>query len=483
MNVKLFLLHGDWSVGAIVLCVASSVAAQSNGISLADAIDGATKNDLQVRSMQSQLEAAQEKVAQAIARSRPQLQYTRLGTHTKRHDMDSAFRNRDYENQQWGLELQWPVYRRENQVVLDQAQLEVAQAQERLKLARIEILIKATKSYIEVLKAARQWAFADLQLHHAQLRWQQQKMQHQRGVLSEFESMDSQAKHLYAQSQLIQIQNDFIGKRLELQRLLGVPFVEALMGLPQTTSLENLASAVRGHWRSCLGDTLDEHPSVVIGRIGLQLNDNDLARSSAEFFPSLDFTLGQVGIDQTGNTYSAFPTKYRENAVTLKLTIPIYNGGASLSRREEALALAKRARATLDSAIAQTETSHQQGVFVLDNLIAIDKIQAPARRIAESALARLELAVSGGIRSTLDVLPAREELRKRMLEHEHIRYDAVYEIVKLLGLCGAIDAANISLLSNEMSQPVQLNQIAAQGADLQGLSLSSVRGVVGVSGN
>lgn len=344
----------------------------------------AVQHSTEIRSARDALKSAWALAGRVEAKTRPQIGLS--GTASRFDDRTAVpFGGTEFEmlgnhNEELSLQLV--------QVLDLSNQLGTAHAQARLAAMSDSFALLATISdqilttdvaFINVLRAKQGVGVAEATLtaYREQLRtvtelWEQ-------GVGQRIDVHRATSQVASAEKDLVERQNDLALARSVLNDQLGYPLSEdvalneagfAPEGAPNTAGeFEALATYAGKHRSECKAATL----AVVAATKGIKL-----ARSDYE--PTFYVAL-------TGNYYPTTSFSYPRQSVgalTLGVSIPIFDGG-------EARARAQEARATVDSAKAQQD--HVQRLIALQVQQALLNLHS-ARRALEAAAAALQSATA-----------------------------------------------------------------------------------------
>jgi len=230
-------------------------------------------------------EAAKEASPQARAATLPSLglggSVTRVKSET---EFAGSSTSRDYTNKGYTLSLAQPLFRMQTWIAVDQAALQVKQAEAAFADAKQSLITRAAQAYFDVLlaqdnvdlSAAQKKAFAE-QLAAA-------KRNFEVGTSTIVDTYEAQAKYDLAISKEIFDQADFEIKKNALQQLIGKK-APSLSVLKDNVALPLPAPADPEKWVAAAEEA---SPTIAQSRALYEIAAKDVDRSKAGHYPTLD---------------------------------------------------------------------------------------------------------------------------------------------------------------------------------------------------
>jgi outer membrane protein len=180
----------------------------------------------------------------------------------------------------------------------------------------------------------------------------------------------------------------------------------------------------------------------------------EVERQRAGHYPTLDLVASR-GRSSTSNTVvggvagvgSGSDTD--STTVGLQLNLPIFSGGATMSRDREAVALKERAVADLDNARRTAALNARQGYLGVTAGLAQIRAYEAALTSSQSALESNKLGYEVGVRINIDVLNAQSQLYDTRQKLAKARMDTLIALLRLKAASGSLgedDIANINTL-------------------------------------
>ena len=293
--------------------------------------------------------------------------------------------------------------------------------------ARQSLLLDVTTAYANVRQAqavvsARETTVSNL---HRLLEYAQ--AQFDAGVVTRTDVAQAQARYAQARTQLVQAQGAMAASVEAYRRLVGRPPADlqsppAATGLP--ADLENaLATAV------------DNSPTLIGAQADTRLADANVDAAAAQGRLNVTAEAGYgVGADFNDDT-----SESSNDTVGVRLSVPLFQGGAIRSRTRQQRAL--RSASNLDLAAAQrsvqeTVTNAWTGLASARSAVNSAREQVQA---AELAYEGVTLEQETGLRSTVEVLDQEADLLTARIALAQAERDLVVAERQLLAAVGTLD--------------------------------------------
>ena len=385
---------------------------------LADALAAAYKNSKLLDQNEALLRAADEDVAQAVARLRPVINFVAEANST---DLDPDTPANDEFTTTLTLAMQWTLLDfGRNRLGVEIAKESVLATREALKDLEANVLLSAVSAYVDVRLQAE---IVALRQSNVRLIGQELQAAQDRFDVGEVTRTDvaiAEARLAAARSGLAAAQGDFKVARERYKAVVGA-YPGNLAGLPPlpktARSMEEARMiALRGH-----PDILQAQRQVTVARLGVEA-------TKAEMRPTVTLE---------GGLTESVDSDVQRSSVGLSFNQTLYAGGALHSAHRAALAQKEAAEAAL------LQTTITVGENVGNAWTALEvagaSIQAGTLQVqaAQTAFDGVREEATLGARTTLDVLNAEQELldaRATKLQAEAQRYVGVYSLLSSMGL-------------------------------------------------
>jgi len=403
----------------------------------------AQTNDPGYESARYAFAAAQQKIPQARAGLLPVIN---LNGNENNNDASSRF-GKDpavyREINSWSLTLQLtqPLFRAQNFYAYTESELMAEQAHAQYNQAEHDLILRVTQAYFDVLIAQESIEVADKQLRAAEEQLALAIHGFDAGVNPITDIHEAKSRADLARAQRIATLNELETKHAELEKILG----------QETKALAMLQPAVLvpkpqpDNPRIWLEQARENNPAVLASKSALGAAEASINKNRAEHAPTLDLVAAH-GLDYSSgsvSTPSDFPTRTHYTRVGVQFTVPLFAGGGTNSRVNEAIANVGRASSEMEVARRKAATDAKQAYSAIINGLA--QIEA-----LESAVTSSNSAVKGklagyklGINMIIDVLNAEQQLYTAQRDLVKARYDTLFQGFKLKAASGSLTEEDV----------------------------------------
>jgi outer membrane protein len=426
----------------------------------------ALENDAQYQSARFQYMATQERVPQARAGLLPNVNAT--GNYTESFPDSTATvsgasvglpgsgsveisGDNRFRNYGGALNLSIPLYRPQNWEVLEQAKLQLVQAESVLAQARQDLAVRVANAYFNVLAARDQVIALETQRESTLQQLAQARREFEVGTKTIIDTNEAQARYDQILAQLQVAVGTLIVRRNDLRAIVGRdPAVLASLvddpklQLPQPNDADAwVRAAEEGNY------------SIRVARASAQIAEREVQRNRDAHKPTVDLVGGYNLNRSSGTAFNTFPTRSNTASVGVQLNVPIYSGGLIQSRVREAVALQNRSKSELEN-VLRTATNSARAAFTGVNF-GLTQVQAleSAERSARTQLDSTRLGYQVGVRIQLDVLNATTQLVATQRDLKRARYDFLLSGLNLKAAAGALTEDDIRAVNALLTQPPQ----------------------------
>ena len=397
-------------------------------------------NDPTLRAAQAAAAVGRERVPQALAQLRPNLQVAinQIQNDSQREALDIFGKLRatreQYVSDSTTLSLRQALYRPQQMAQLRQARQVVKNAEAVLQRETQTLAVRVAGTYFDALLARDQLALVAAQKQFLETQLDAARKTFARGAGTRTDVDETRARlDMNRVLQLEALQQIDLTRR-QLQALLNQPFGELAQLDPPRLDLAGPQPPTLDAW---LDAAAQASPDLLAQQALLDAAREEITRANAAHLPTLDL-VAQVQDSRSENATSP-QTGYLNTSFGLQLTVPLYGGGYQSSVQRQALADYERLSALLDAA------RQDLGVRVHKEFRGVTEGVARARAL-EVAVQSADVAVDSarkslvaGLRTTLDVLNA-EQLRMQTLRDlAQARYNLLMSTVRLHALTNRVD--------------------------------------------
>lgn len=417
-------------------------AAPSKAQNLSEIFDLALQSDPTLKKMDAQRSAHGESRAQSLARFFPvvsaMLSTTRANaTNTKANVIAVPFQ--EYWNNVASVNLKQPIFHWDHWVQLSQSDNKIAQAEAEYAAEIQNLMLRTATAYFEILSARDTLEFASAEKTAIARQLDQAKQRFEVGIIAITDVNEAQAAFDQAHASEIEAENQLDNKNEALKEIIGEQNV-VLDLLGEALPLQKPEPADMLKW----SETAELNNFGVIAAY----NQAEAARKEIELkmqghLPELDLV---AAFQQTDNT-NLFGARGDTESVGLQLNVPIFEGGAVLSRTRQAEYEHQAAKENLE-AVKRTVNRQVRDAYraVLTNISRVEALRT-AVESSETSLEATQAGLEVGTRTMVDVLNQQRNLFKAKRDYSRARYDYLINSITLKQLASNLTRDDLEQIS------------------------------------
>lgn len=425
-------------IGALLSGSISLLPSPALSEDLIQVYDLAVRSDPTLREAEQQLFATREVKPQARALLLPQLSaqgegnYTTGETSTRAQTRDPALQqdavtttyNQSYTSGTATALVSQSIYNRANWMTLKQSNDVIAQAEAQYRNAQIDLMVRTTEAYFNVLRAADAVTVSESLVRANERQLDQSKQRFEVGLVAITDVNESQAAYDSSRANLINAKVA-LDNAWEALRVIVGPFSQPLARLgdklplapPQPNSLDVWAdTAMRSNY------------GIIAASEAAQAAKKGIEIERSGFYPSVG---AQAGYQASTSNQDFGTVGTRGAFVGLTLNVPIYQGGAVASRTRQAGYQFRAAQDRLDQTRRSVSQQVKDAFRGIQSSIEDVKARQAAVVSARSSLASTEAGLEVGTRTQVDVLNAQRNLFQAEFDYLSSRYTYIINGVKL----------------------------------------------------
>ena len=433
-------------LGLVVATFAAAQPAIAEPLDLMDTFQLAESQDPRLRAAEDRFRGSEETRSQARALFLPEVNLeaesaynwdnTRFGGQPRR--------TTDFESWNLGLVARQPLFRiesfsarRQAEIVIDTATLDVARARE-------ELALRTSEAYFDILLAQDQLATVEAELVaiERELRRSQRALEVGTGTVTDVN--DAQARFDLVEADRLRAENNLMIARENLRRLIDRPVGE-LMSLQDDFRADPPEPADASAWaRRAEANNLQ----VLIAEQGFERAREEVEQERGSRYPQVDLVArhgrnyqGEVtsggGAGAAGGQQFGGALRSEQTSIGLQLTMPLYTGGATSSRiRERQAERDATFSDTIDAKRSAAINAESTYLNLVSNLRQIEALEQALRSI-RSTEQSTQRGIEVGLRTTLDLLNVQRERFETERQLSEARYGYLLNYLRLLAAVGA----------------------------------------------
>jgi len=392
----------------------------AQALDLIGVYDMARQNDPQIREVRESTNAVREVKPQARALLLPNLS-AGGGYEWVNQDISGsatgANGSEDFTQYDMAVRVNQPIYHRDYWIQLEQADDTIAGAEASLASAEIDLMVRSSVAYFNVLSAADdlRTAIAEKEANARQLEQAQQRFDV--GLIAITDVHESQAAYDTANAGVIVAENDLSNAWEALRAIVG-EIKQPLAKLGEELKLKQPEPNDVEKWAET---ALKQNYDIIAATEAAESAKKNIEIQNSGHFPTLDL-YGSYGTQSSDSQYG---NDRDIGVIGLELNVPIYEGGAVTSRTRQARYDYQAAVEGLDF---QRRTIDRQVRNAYRGVISSIS-QVAARKSAmisfQSALESTQAGLEVGTRTMVDVLTVTRSLYDAERNYARSRYDYI----------------------------------------------------------
>jgi len=190
--------------------------------------------------------------------------------------------------------------------------------------------------------------------------------------------------------------------------------------------------------------------SVQIYTALYEIAQREIEKQRAGHYPTLDLVASRSRSSNTGS-YALGAVRPGSDtdvhAIGLQLSLPIFAGGATVSRDREAVALKEKAASDLENARRTAALNARQAYLGVSSGLAQVQAYQAALTSSQSALDSNKLGYEVGVRINIDVLNAQSQLFDTRQKLAKARLDTLAALLKLKAAAGTLGEDDVAAVN------------------------------------
>jgi outer membrane protein len=424
----------------------------SKSQSLIDIYHQALAKDPTLASALSANRAAQEIIEQGKALYRPVVNFN-AGASRSSTDIEfvgagfNQFRNQGsqrFENSNYGVEARQPIFRMENLVQIDQSKTQVSQADKQYHLSQQGLILRTTQAYFDVLIAQDRIELIEAQKTAILAQLEQAKATFEVGTATVTDVNEAQARYDLILAQEIAAVNEHQIAKRAIEAITGT-MPDKLATAKADIQVHQLSQSIEDWQQVAVQNNLN----IQIQQDALKLAEQEVKRANAGHLPTLDAVASYTNSQATGGP-AGVGNNLENTTIGLQLQIPIYQGGAVSSRARQAVHNKQKALDDIEIARRQTDLETQRAYLNLSTSIAQVKAFDQALISSQSQLDSTKLGYEVGVRTSVDVLNAQQQLFSAKRDLLQARYSYLVNIIRLKAASGLVAEVDLQDINQQL---------------------------------
>lgn len=389
--------------------------------------------------------AAQEKLEQGKALYRPTVTFNSNASRTE-SDIRyiggvNPFRvggPQSFDTFGYGVSVNQPILRLQNYVEYQQAKVQVSQADKQLILAQQNLILRSAQAYFDVLLAQDKIDLINAQKAAINRQLEQAKANFELGNATITDVNEAQARYDLTMAQEIAALNELEVKKRTVQSVIG--------------EMPKKLAPARGDLKTTLPEpnnmdkwvdlALQSNLNLNIQQQNLEIATKEVDKQNAGHYPTLD-AVGSYTDTRASGGINGFGSDLQSSVIGLQLAIPLYQGGLASSRVREAVAFKQKAQDDVEAARRQADLDTREAYLNLTGSVAQVQAYEQALNSSQSQVDSTTLGYEVGVRNSVDVLNAQQQLFSAKRDLLQARYTYLLSTLKLKSAIGMLSESDL----------------------------------------
>ncbi len=422
----------------------------ANSVFSADLLDiyhSAVSQDSVIASARAAQQAGKEKLTQGRSTLLPSIN---LSTNVMQNQMSVSgfsFPTTNYQTSGGTLSLSQPLFREQNWESYSESEIQVAISDAQYNQAQHDLILRVAQSYFDVLIAQDTVELAGAQKQAIAEQLNQAKRNFEVGTATITDTYEAQARYDLTGYQEITAASNLEVKNRSLQQITNATPGE-LRRLGNELKMEEPQPADVEKW---VADALQHNIQISIAQASEEIAEKEMTRTMGGHLPTLDLVAnytkslsnptivsGQAPLGSSDITVAA---------IGLQFNMPLFQGGVTQSRYREAEAGRDKAKQDLENARRTVAVQTRQAYLGVVSGIAQVKALQQALKSSESLLESSKLGQSVGVKTTLDVLNAQQQLYSTRRDLYQAEYSYLLSRLRLKDAVGVLSEDDLSAVN------------------------------------
>jgi len=423
-----------------LVILSSTIITPSYAEDLMQVYNMALENDPQLLAEASSRLAVGELEQQAKARFLPQVglsaNRSRQWNDTSASQNSGKFKS---DNHGYTLDVTQPIYRRANFIQQAQADIAMDSAEASYHVAEQALIIRVAERYFDFLGREDDLTFALAERESIAKQLEQTQQRFDVGIATITDVVESQAAYDLANASVIEAENQLANSKESLRETAG-SYSDSLAKLKDESPLVAPEPADINTWSEV---ALQQNPTIVVAKSAVEDAEQTIELQKSGHYPTLDL-VGSSSYNSQGDSLFNGSNNTKQRSISLQLNLPLYEGGAVLSRTRAAQ---HRLNQSMQNEEQQRRQVVRQSRESYNSVMAgISRVEALKQAVKsnEKALESTEAGYQVGTRTTVDVLNVRSSLFRALRDYASSRYAYILSSLRLKQAAGTLSVEDLN---------------------------------------
>jgi outer membrane protein len=349
-----------------------------------------------------------------------------------------------FEQRTFGIEARQPIFRKQNWVQIEQSETQVEQANKQLLLTQQNLILRTTEAYFNVLLAQDAIDLINAQKEAIISQLEQANANFEVGTATITDVNEAQARYDLIVAQEIAAINEHAIAKHAVEAITG-ELPQQLATVRSDIQVNQLTQGMQEWQQIASANNLN----IQIQQDALKLAEQNLNIANAGHLPTLDAVASYTDNEANGGI-NTDRSRFKNAVLGVEMQIPLYQGGAISSRARQAGLNKQKAQDDVDVARRQADLDTQRAYLNLSTSIAQIKALEQALISSQSQLDSTKLGYEVGVRISVDVLNAQQQLFSAKRDLLQARYNYLVNIIRLKSATGIVAEADLQDINQQL---------------------------------
>lgn len=340
------------------------------------------------------------------------------------------------------LSLSQPIFRKDVIERFEQAKSVVKQAEFTRLAAEQELQLRTTTAYLVVLAATDSLALASAEKQAVEkvLELAREKLKMGLGTITSLH--DATARQAVTVAREIEAQNRLRDAHQGLREITGKQ-IDAIQALREEIPLDTPEPALVDRW---LETALEQNLILRARREAVDVARQEVERQRAAHFPSLNLLVNHNRKD-AGSTLFGGGSDVETTDMTLRLTVPLFEGGLTSAVTQEAAYRHQKSKEELELEHRSVERATRSA---FDNTLSGVSLVKALRQSVVAQQSALDAKAEGhksGLFTLSAVLDAQRDLYLAKRDYAQARYEYLLNRLKLKQAAGTLAEVDLAIVA------------------------------------
>ncbi len=420
---------------------------RSREYALMGLLSKAMESDSKYQAAKSEFEAMQELLPQARAGYLPTASFDYQRSTARQNVIEApnaAFPKGSvgYPNTSMTLTLTQAIFKPQAWIKIDQAELAVEQARLNVAAAEQDLIMRVASAYLNVMAATDGVELARAEREATEKQYDQAKARIESGLGTVSQLHDTEARLSLTKAREIEAANRVDDARLAVKEIIGED-VSSVRGFKADfDASEPMPSAVEP-WVEA---SLEQNLALQGRKLATEIAALEITRQRAGHLPTVSL-VGNVSRQDSGGSLYGGGQKSDNAELGVRVSIPITDGGMTMSLGREAVARKEKAEHEREQERRRTERVARSA---FNGVVTSAKTLSALRQSVVAQESALETRIEGfnsGLYNVVAVMDAYRLYYAAQRDFLQARYDYVVNRLKLRQSVGALSRADLEAIA------------------------------------